>query len=102
MSTTKSKEIREEKKRDKRTEEKRREEKMNRERRRVENKQQRRKDQKIKENRREEKEEKIDCVKERVFILKRFNQKNMFKHTLNHRINFIEKFNDIFEKKQLS
>ena len=51
------------------------------------------------ENRREEIEEKLDCVKERVYILQTFYQKNMFKNILNCKINFIVKLYDIFEKK---
>ena len=43
------------------------------------------------ENRREEKEEKIDCVKKRAFVLQTFYHKNMFKNTLNFKINFIVK-----------
>ena len=41
---------------------------------------------------------KIDCVKERAYILQTFYHKNMFKNTLNFKINFIVKFYDIFEQ----
>ena len=38
------------------------------------------------------------CVKERACSLQRFYHKNMFKNTLNFKINFIVKLYDIFEK----
>ena len=80
---------------------------MNRERRRVENEQQRREDQKIEENRREEQkiEEKRKNKKrlgERESMhLQTFYHKNMFKNTLNFKINFIVKLYDIFERKMV-
>ena len=73
-----------------------------------------RRDEKKREEKREEKEEKsikqkiqkeekIDCVKERAYILQTFYQKNMFKNTLIFKINFIVKLYGIFlKKKQLS
>ena len=38
------------------------------------------------------KEEKIDCMKERAYILQTIYQKNLFKNTLNFKINVIVKF----------
>ena len=66
-----------------------------------------RRDEKKREEKREEKEEKsikqkiqkeekIDCVKERAYILQTFYQKNMFKKTLNFKINFIVKLYEFF------
>ena len=90
------------KRRKNRRKEKRRQEKRRKQKRRVEN---RREEQKIEEKSRKWKRRerrKIDCVKERACILQTFYHKNMFKNTLNFKINFIVKFCDIFEKKQLS
>ena len=61
-------------------------------------KEKRRKQKRRVQNRREEKEEKIDCVKERACTLQTFYHKNMFKNTLNFKINIIVKLYDIFEK----
>ena len=54
-------------------------------------KEKRRKQKRRVQNRREEKEEKIDCVKERAYILQKFYQENMFKNTLNFKTNFVVK-----------
>ena len=77
--------------------------------RRKEKRRKRREERRREENRREQykieekrKKKKIDCVKERAYILQTFYQKNMFKNTLNFKINLIVKLYDIFKKKQLS
>ena len=58
----------------------------------------RKKEKRREENIREEKEEKIDCLIERVCILLRFYHKNMIKNTLNLKINLIVKFYDVLKK----
>ena len=100
MSTTKRKQRvekrRKGKRRKERIEEQRREEKKREEKR--EEKKEEKEERRREENRREEKEEKIDCVKERACTLQTFYHKNMFKNTLNFKINIIVKLYDIFEK----
>jgi len=46
----------------------------------------------------EKRKKKKNCVKERACILQTFYHKNMFKNTLNFKINFIVKLYDSFEK----
>ena len=77
-------------------EQKSREEKKRKDEKKEKKKQKKKKEKRIEENIREEKEEKLDCLKERVCILQRFYHKLMLQTTLNFKINLIVKINDVF------